>query len=953
MKGLIVRRPRIGVTMAVTALAVCLAYAGVGLAANVKLELHDDGALVSGATFKYSTYAGGGYVPIPSNPFPVAEDDWYFHCTYNGTSVLSGKVTVSADMTYTFQAYDVELQLWDGGVNETGSTTFKFSDYAGGYDPIPSNPLLLLPDAWWFWASFADGTQVKSLTISADDVVRFDTTPVNIRFSGTITYRLGTSGGWNAFTSNGLLPGTYQFQFDSKHTTSITVGTSPINKTAVVLTLKDSAGDPLAGGKARVKDTYWHFVTGVTDAFGKLFELRDGASSSLLYEMKYNNTTQLINQDPGSNSYYDFQTAKAAVKLIDMDDNPLSGGVVSYGVSGGSQWSWPGAATNTVGYTFAELFPGDYYFKMAYGGGSYTMPGKQNISSDVVFQTGRLRWDGTCPEPYRVYGAARFFSDGMDLLPGNCEVDFTGASLNKVFVMVAGAETWTSDKELPTITAPKDETVECIGDVPAAETDVTAFLALPDTALNDNCTVDANLVIEHVGDVSDGNSCPEVITRTYRVQDECFNWSSTDVQLITVDDTTAPTFTRPADTTIYKDASCAYDADPTITGDVTDEDDNCDTSLVATYVDVVAAGSCEGEQIITRTWSLVDDCGNAAADQDQTITVVDTTAPAISDCPSNITQDNDPGVCGAIVTWVEPTAGDNCDPAPALVSTHSPGDYFPVGTTTITYTATDDCGNFSTCLFDVTVLDVEPPTAEFLTAPPNPDYDTRPLFEWTAEDNNDCTAPPELQYRRRLDGGVWTGWSLATSDILGPLSEDWHTFEVEARDEAGNVSIPIIHTWYRATYDVTPPVLPDEDIVGGGGAVGSVAAPGCFFDLEHCLEGGGGEIEGVPLNAVFEVGEPITIQFVVTDVDGELVFDAVAAATFGDITLVDGEEVYAIIGYFHIPYVLELDLYSLLVLTVGEEDDVLALPAGNYIVWIDLNDGTHIEQRIQIVDPIG
>ena len=61
-------------------------------------------------------------------------------------------------------------------------------------------------------------------------------------------------------------------------------------------------------------------------------------------------------------------------------------------------------------------------------------------------------------------------------------------------------------------------------------------------------------------------------------------------QIITVEDNTAPTFTVPADITIYKDATCGYDASVSITGDVTDEADNCDTSLDATFTDAVVAG---------------------------------------------------------------------------------------------------------------------------------------------------------------------------------------------------------------------------------------------------------------------------------------------------------------------------------------------------------------------------
>ncbi len=61
----------------------------------------------------------------------------------------------------------------------------------------------------------------------------------------------------------------------------------------------------------------------------------------------------------------------------------------------------------------------------------------------------------------------------------------------------------------------------------------------------------------------------------------------------------------------------------TVTGDVTDEADNCSTGLQATYVDSdPVSGGCEAYLIITRTWSLVDDCGNEAEDQVQTIKVM-------------------------------------------------------------------------------------------------------------------------------------------------------------------------------------------------------------------------------------------------------------------------------------------------------------------------------------------
>ena len=98
------------------------------------------------------------------------------------------------------------------------------------------------------------------------------------------------------------------------------------------------------------------------------------------------------------------------------------------------------------------------------------------------------------------------------------------------------------------------------------------------------------------------------------------------MQIITVEDNTDPTFTVPENTTIFTDANCEYDADPSITGMVDDESDNCSTDLTAKFADVIEPGSCAGEVVITRTWTLTDDCGNVA-EQDQIITVEDNTAP--------------------------------------------------------------------------------------------------------------------------------------------------------------------------------------------------------------------------------------------------------------------------------------------------------------------------------------
>jgi hypothetical protein len=68
-----------------------------------------------------------------------------------------------------------------------------------------------------------------------------------------------------------------------------------------------------------------------------------------------------------------------------------------------------------------------------------------------------------------------------------------------------------------------------------------------------------------------------------------------------------------------------------ITGDVNDEDDNCSTNPNVSFTDVVNPGICLGDVIITRTWTVTDECGNSSVQQ-QIITVEDNTDPVVI-CP--------------------------------------------------------------------------------------------------------------------------------------------------------------------------------------------------------------------------------------------------------------------------------------------------------------------------------
>jgi hypothetical protein len=77
---------------------------------------------------------------------------------------------------------------------------------------------------------------------------------------------------------------------------------------------------------------------------------------------------------------------------------------------------------------------------------------------------------------------------------------------------------------------------------------------------------------------------------------------------------------------------CGSSTDPSATGTPVAVDD-LDATPDLSYVDLSIPGSCDGEQQIERTWFATDQCGNVV-NGTQTITVVDTTPPAVT-CPES------------------------------------------------------------------------------------------------------------------------------------------------------------------------------------------------------------------------------------------------------------------------------------------------------------------------------
>lgn len=167
--------------------------------------------------------------------------------------------------------------------------------------------------------------------------------------------------------------------------------------------------------------------------------------------------------------------------------------------------------------------------------------------------------------------------------------------------------------------------------------------------------------------------------------------------------------------------------DPTIV------EDNC--GIASFSNDFNNFSSLSGAQIpvgeTTINWTAIDNNGNSATCS-QTINVSDNINPVISGCPSDISLPVQFGRTGRTVTWTPPTASDNCNVT--LTSSHNPGDFFNVGTTTVSYTATDDALNTATCSFDVEVYTVVSACSPNLLT--NGSFETPVTSNWTIYTNS-------------------------------------------------------------------------------------------------------------------------------------------------------------------------------------------------------------------------
>ena len=299
----------------------------------------------------------------------------------------------------------------------------------------------------------------------------------------------------------------------------------------------------------------------------------------------------------------------------------------------------------------------------------------------------------------------------------------------------------------------------------------------------DNCTASVNVV--RTGVPANFIFPTGVTIITYTATDAAGN-VATGTQTITVLESPAipPTITAPSAVNVATGAgatSCGTFVSDATLGTAT-ANDNCPG--VSVTRSGIPAGNIFPVGTTTVTYTATDRSGNQATDT-QLVTVVDNTPPIVTP-PAAVTLFTGAGAtsCGVTVANLDATLGtgsatDNCPGVGAVSRSGVPaGNVFPLGQTTLTYSATDAHGNTGTATQVVTVVDNTPPQ---ISCPASitlePTCPTGAIATWTPPVGTDnCAGAVTTRTAGQAPGSVFpigtttVTYSVTDANGNGPVS---------------------------------------------------------------------------------------------------------------------------------------------------------------------------------------
>ncbi|NWK05908.1 HYR domain-containing protein [Marine Group I thaumarchaeote] len=235
------------------------------------------------------------------------------------------------------------------------------------------------------------------------------------------------------------------------------------------------------------------------------------------------------------------------------------------------------------------------------------------------------------------------------------------------------------DTIFPTLQIPNDVVIEAVS------------LDQNEVNLGEATSTDNGEIVSITNDAPEFFSIGETIV-TWTTIDSSNNFSSL-TQLVSVIDTTAPEILPLEDITLEASSVDAniVNLDNPIVSDIQD------TTIYIVAPDVFPIGET------TVTWTAVDASGNSSITT-QIVTIVDTTKPGLS-----IPDDQTVEASSLDETLVDIGQAEAHDTTGISSITHNAPDVFPLGSTLIAWTATDNHGNITTAYQKITVMDATSP----------------------------------------------------------------------------------------------------------------------------------------------------------------------------------------------------------------------------------------------------
>ena len=275
--------------------------------------------------------------------------------------------------------------------------------------------------------------------------------------------------------------------------------------------------------------------------------------------------------------------------------------------------------------------------------------------------------------------------------------------------------TWTVDTTAPTM-------VNC----PATTLDLGCNPASIPTCASYNVTATDDCGVTNVScaSVQVTNGCIITRTLTWTAKDGCNNSASCSQVITWIADKTLPVFGNCPAPTLNAGCNPVLANIPTCASYNVTATDGCSTpSLSCASVD--AANGCVHTR--TLTYTAVDGCNNTNTCTQVITWVIDTTPPVFTKCPANRHLSCNPvTIPDCDTTAANVTATDDCGtPVITCSKSDSVSADLCFHDRTITYVATDSCGNSSSCIQHIFwTTDTTPPT--FIKCPANIDLGLNP-----------------------------------------------------------------------------------------------------------------------------------------------------------------------------------------------------------------------------------